>query len=58
MKFESENPKLVLLLGACVATLIVVGGATVLPAQLAWFTGVAGTVLGAVGIQVNKKDPS
>lgn len=56
MKFEAENPKLVMLLGALVATGIVVIGAVVVPAELAWFTGAAGTVLGAVGIQVNKKE--
>lgn len=58
MKFETENPTVVKILGALVATAIVIIGAKMLPGELAWFTGVAGTVLGAVGVQVHKREQS
>lgn len=55
MKFETENPKLVALLGVVVAAGLVVVGALVVPAQLIWFTSTATFVLGTVGVQMGKK---
>jgi len=55
MKFETDNPKLVLILGVVVAAGLVVVGALLVPTQVMWFTNVACLTLGAVGIQVGQK---
>ena len=58
MKFETENPKLVVLIGIMVAAGLVAVGALAIPSQLAWFSSAAGFALGAVGVQFGKSGQS
>jgi hypothetical protein len=55
MKFETENPKLVMLIGVALAAALVLIGVKFAPAQLGWFTTVAGLTLGSVGVTVKDK---
>lgn len=57
MKFESENPTLVKILGACVAAVMIVGSTFIVGNPVAEHSlfGVATFILGAIGIQVGGK---
>lgn len=57
MKWETENPTLVKIIGACVAAVMFVGS-TLVPATTMAAHGLellAGMVLGAVGLQIGRK---
>ncbi len=57
MKWETENPTLVKILGACVAAVMFVGS-TLVPAGSLGAHGLellAGVVLGTVGLQIGRK---
>ena len=55
MKFETNHPKLVTLLGVVVAAGLVIVGATVAKDAMGMLNLIAGAALGAVGIQVGQK---
>ena len=55
MKFETENPGLVKLLGVLVAGVAIVVGAAVVPAAMPFMSMLAGAALGAVGVTINGK---
>lgn len=60
MNFEVENPTLVKIIGASVAAVMFVGAALLMSKSVEAGEGLmmlAGTVLGAVGVQVKGKTP-
>ena len=55
MNWETKNPTTVKLLGLGLAGILVIAGATVAPAAMATLSVIAGTILGAVGVQIKEK---